>query len=299
MRTHKSITALLLTIAITFFIQGCATSPRNVASQDIDQVLNPVTDSLLSKEKAPLVFPASVGILMIPSNNSLKLPNTTLRLAADSLKKELLKNSRYINRVAIVNNSDLGKKFSLEDIRQAYAVDIVAVITFEQDQRSRRSGIAALSDIAVIPAFTVPTVELKTTSVVEGTIVHVPSNAVIFRTTGIDDRSTNMPSFTAQENGMREESIKGLAASAENFGMEVSQVLTGLTNFRMSNAVSMNDVIGGDLTSTEQSSANKKKGPENQWEQVNDYKRTGGTTTPWNLIVLVSFFALIKRRFIR
>ncbi|WP_141215560.1 hypothetical protein [Hahella sp. CCB-MM4] len=252
-------------------------------------------DSLISENKKPLVFPAAVGILMVPSNNTSMVPDSTLRLAAGTLKAELLKNSDYVNRVIVVNRSDIYEKHSLEEIRQLYGVDILTVITYQQDQRSDRNGFSALMDFAIIPAFTVPSVKTTTTSVIEGTIVHLPSNAVIFRASGLDSRSRYMTPVATQENGRNEESIESLVSSVKDFGTEVSGVLDGLKEFNLSNAISMNDVIGESPDSTNLAAADDNGHKKDQWEAVNNYKKSGGGSgSPFEVILLTALVIFLK-----
>lgn len=276
---------LLWVAVLIFSVQGCAIGPRSTASEDLSQILIPVKDSLVSVDKKPITFPATVGILMVPSRNTLMVPNSTLWLAAAELKKELLKNDSFINGVLIISTSDIRDKISLDTIRSMYGVDILAVLSYEQDQRSTRNSFATLMDLAIIPAFIVPSIKLTTSTVVDGKIVHIPSNAIVFRASGLDERSIFSTPASTQDGQPNEESIRGLATAVSDFGNNVSKILEGLEDFDYSSAVSMNDVID-----QEPSEVGTRGGAtrNDNWEKVDRYKRAGGAS-----IGLIELLALI------
>lgn len=285
---------ILLVVAMAIgFAQGCALSPRNSTSLGLSQVLEPVKDSLVATEKQPLVFPAIVGILMVPSENTRMTPTSTLRFAAEELKNELLKNEKYIKGVTIVSASDFREKVSLQKLRDMYGFDIVAVISYEQDQRSIQNGFSSLMDLAIVPAFVVPSVKIITSSVVDGKVVHIPSNAIIFRASGIDKRSKYMTSVSSQGAGANEESIKGLAAAVNDFGNNVSKILAGLDNYDFAKAVSMNDAIEAS-SGVPSNSINDVEG--NSWDKVDAYKRSGGALGIPELLALAFCLAGFARR---
>lgn len=268
----RYLTNIILALFLITSLQGCVIGPRSSASQGLSQILDPVTDSLVSMDKEPLVFPSTIAILMVPSPDTNMVPNSTLRLAAEELKQELLKNDKYINGVIVVSNSDIKEKITLKTLRKMYGVDIVAIISYQQDQRSSRNSFLSFLDLAIVPAYTIPSVKVTTSTVVDGKIVHIPSNAIIFRASGLNERSTHMTPVSSQENGTNEESIEGLKASIIDLGENVSNILTGLSEFDLSTAVSMDDVIEQSKISEENSSSLEGK----SWEKVDNYKRSGG-----------------------
>ena len=264
---------------IFLFLQGCAMAPRNTSSIDLSQIFEPIKDSLVSPNKKPLVFPATVAILMIPPTNNVMVPKSTLHIAAEGLKKELLKNSAFISGVRIINSRDIKGKVSLNTIRDMYGVDILALLSYEQDQRSTQNSLAALLNVAIVPAYAVPSVKLTTSTVVDGKIIHIPSNAIIFRTSGVSERSTYLTPVSTLEGRPNEESIVGLQSAVSDLGNNVRNILVGLKKFDLSNAVSMNELLKDDLTKT---AIIKSK----NWDKVDAYKRSGGSLGMLGLISL-------------
>ena len=253
-------------------IQGCGTlEPRSSSSRNLASVLEPAKDSLSLTEKKPLVFPAPVAVLMIPGDTFRMVPSSTLRLAAEELKKELLKNNAYINGVSIISTDDTRGKISLKTIRDLYGTDIVIVLSYEQDQRRTQGGFFTFLDIAIVPAFIVPSVKVTTSTVVDGKIIHIPSNAIIFRSDGTDERSTFLARISSEGSKTDEESISGFISATNKFGENVGKKLAQLDKFDMSQAVSMNKFMG------EQAGSPKKENdPNNNWARVDTYKQSGG-----------------------
>ena len=265
---------LLLVVAM-FLLQGCALGPRFSSSQNLSSILEPVKDSLASQDKKPLEFPAAVGILMVPPNSNHEIPGSTLHLAAQELKKELLKNEKYVKAVSIVSAGDFQEKITLNQISDLYGVDVVIIVSFEQDQRRVQNSVLALLNIAIVPAFIVPGVEVTTSSIVDGKVVHIPSNAIIFRAGGVDERTEHMTPFSAEEGGETEESILGLASSVTDLGKNISKILDGMEQFDPSSAVSMNNVIA-DASRNATAVSAAVKGSGQNWEKVDAYKKAGG-----------------------
>lgn len=268
-------------------IQGCGTlQPRSSSSMSLSSVLEPVKDSLASTEKKPLVFPATVAVLMVPGERSHMVPSSTLRLAAEELKKGLLKNSAYISGVSIINAEDIREKISLKTIRDLYGADIVAVISYEQDQRRTQGGFFTLLDLAVIPAFIVPGVKVTTSTVVDGKIIHVPSNAIIFRSSGTNERTTYLARVSTEGSKVDEESIDGFISAINKFGENVSGKLSSLDKFDMSKAVSMNKLIEEQAgTRGTQTASN------DSWRKVDTFKSSGGGAIGFLELLLLTCMA--------
>jgi rhombotail lipoprotein len=267
-----SIFKFILIGLVVIVIQGCGTlGPRSSSSKDLGSVLEPVKDSIVAKEKKPLIFPATVSVLMVPGNNHRMVPNSTLRLAAEELKKGLLKNAKYINGVSIISTDDIRGKIALNTIRDLYGTDIVVVLSYEQDQRRLQNGFFAFLDMLIIPVFIFPGVEVTTSTVVDGKIIHIPSNAIIFRSSGTDERSTYLSRYSSEGTKADEESIDGFTSAINKFGESVGIKLSQLDKFDMSQAVSMNKFIEGQA-----GSQRKQSSPGDNWARVDTYKGSGG-----------------------
>ena len=262
----------IITTLVAITIQGCANvAPKSSRSVELGDILVPVKDSLTAIEKKPLKFPATVALLMVPGTNRSEVPNSTLRIAAEALKKELLKNTNYVSSVPIVNTDDTQRKMPLSTIRDLYGADVVIILSYEQDQRRTQNSFFAFLDAAILPAFVIPSVKVTTSTVVDGKVIHIPSNAIIFRSSGVDEKESHITSFTSGRRQADEETIATFVAATKKFGENVSGKLANLDKFDMSQAVSMNTLIDG------QAGVQKKvRDPNDQWAKVDTYKSSGG-----------------------
>lgn len=245
---------------------GCVQQiARSTASKSVSRMIEPVKDSQKITKKTPLTFPVSVAIVTVPGEPNLgQLPHTTLRQAAGNLRQQLLTHSKYVGTVTVVEQNDFGDTISLGKIGTLYGADIAIILSHQQDQRGGQSGFFALMDATGVGAFLVPGVEIKTTSVIEGKLIHIPSNAIIFRASGTDQRSSHATSY-AHNKSLTEESIKSILAATTNFGDELGRTLTRFDEFDLSKAVPVSV-----LETEEAAPAN------DSWRKVDTYKRTGG-----------------------
>jgi len=262
---------LCLAVIVCMNLSGCVGHTTSMsASTPINKIIVPVKDSTRIVNKEPLTFPASVAVLMVPSQNSSRgIPSTTLRKAASALKQQLLANPKYVKSVKVVTEDPTKEKISLEKIRMVYGTDIAILLSYQQDQISDQSGWGFL-DITIIGAFVVPGVETQTSSIIDGNVIHIPSNAIIFRASGTDERSINSTSF-GQEGAVTDESIKSFLAATTDFGEKLTDSLSKFDNYDFSRAVPLSVLTEGD---SDEAATGK---PANDyWKRVDTYKSTGG-----------------------
>lgn len=242
---------------------------KHTASAPLAVVLDTTRESRQAENKSPLNIPASVAILFIPANdpqnNSVAV--TTLRQAADQLKAQLLANPKYISAVTVVPVEE--GKISLERIRTLYATDVVILLSYQQDQRSRQAGAYGMLDVTIVGAFLVPGVVTVTTSVVDGYVVHVPNNAIIFRSSGMSERTARSSTY-AEVSTAKEESLSGMKDATIDFGKNLTAALARFEQFDLAQAVPATFLTEGPQDNGTYQSANS------YWDKVEKYKNTGG-----------------------
>ncbi len=259
---------------ITFFtlaiLSGCGSfATKGSASEPLNSMLETTKDSRQSTTRAPLSFPASVAIIFIPSKHQ-DVPATTLRLAGDQLKQQLLAQTKYIRSVAVVAVEDAKTKIDLSKIRAMYDADIAIILSYQQDQQSQQSGPGGLVDATIVGAFLVPSVKTMTSTLIDGKIVHIDSDALMFRTSGIDSRSTHSTSY-GRDAAFSQQSIKGILAATEDLGNTLTTTLTQFDHYDLSQAVSMSA-----LTVADTEAAVADGSHDDQWRKVNNFKFSGG-----------------------
>jgi rhombotail lipoprotein len=252
-------------------LSGCAQQiVRRSSSAPLAQIMEPVRDSRQTAQKTPLTFPATVAIVAVPGKEGRSIPDTTLRQAAEKLKQQLLASPKYIGSVAVVTEDDMGGRLSLEKIRQVYAADVAIILSHHQDQRTSQSGMAGLMDATLVGLFVVPGVEIHTSTVVDGRVIHIPSNAIIFTASGANERTYHSTTF-AREGNATEESLEGILAATAQFGTALTTKLAKFDTYDLSQAVPVSILTAG---SPAEGAGGK---PANDyWKKVDSYKATSG-----------------------
>ncbi len=266
----------LLLFCVVLFIgaicSGCGQHRnllRSAASVPLAEMIEPVKDSQQTAQKKPLKLPASVAIMFVPAKLSY-VPLTTLRQAAEQLKQQLLANPQYISSVALVSNDDMRSKMPLRAVQQVYAVDVAIILSYQQDQRNSQGGVAGFLDLTIVGNYIIPGVRTDTASFVDGKVVHIPSDALIFRASGADTRSAHSTSHSEQ-NVAIEESLASLLAATADFGKSLSQTLKKFDNYDLSQAVLMSA-----LTTSPAGNSPTGKPANDYWRSVDTYKSSGG-----------------------
>jgi rhombotail lipoprotein len=288
---RKRILGFSALLAVALALAGCANNGRvrQASSMPLDKVIENAKDSRVTADKSPLTFPASVAVLMVPASGG--VPQTDLHQAAETLKKKLLENRKYIGAVSIVSTFDVSKKTTLEQVGASYAADVVILVFYQQYQRTVQSGPAALLDIAIVPAFTVPGVKVNTATLIEGVVAHIPSNAVIFRTSAYDERSAYSTSYS-EANTAASTSVESFDAAMVNFGNDLSETLDRFDRFDVSKAPSMNALT----ESAGEAGAGGSAASNDYWKKVDSFKSGGGAFDPVILLLFGAAWAIARRR---
>lgn len=273
---------LSLVIVVFSFVnlEGCVHQPisKSSSSVPLSSFIKPISDSRQIDKKTPLKFPAAVSILFIPGgtindkqsyiSSYGAVPYTTLNKAAQELKKQLLSFPKYISSVSVVQADEVAGRLSLEDIRRSYASDIVVVLSYKQDQRNSQTGVAGLLDLSIVGAYTVPGVETITNTLIDAKVIHIPNNALIFRTSATNEHKS-FSTTHGEKSTAEEESIKGILAATAEIGDALTKTLTKFDNYDISQAVPM-----ANLYSNSNELPNKQSN--DYWAKVDNYKTSGG-----------------------
>ncbi len=270
---------LYLALAVFSFVslEGCHHQMSKTSSSvPLSSFIKPISDSRQIDKKTPLSFPASVSILFIPGGTMTKgvhnpsfydgVPYTTLNKAAQELKKQLLTNPKYISSVTVVQADEALSNISLGNIRASYGTDIVIILSYKQDQRNSQTGVAGLLDITIVGAFVVPGVETTTSTLIDAKVIHIPNNALIFRTSGTDERSTYSTSYGEKSTAV-DESINGIIAATTEIGNALTKTLSKFENYDISQAVPIANLYANESGNIQSN---------DYWKKVDAYKSSGG-----------------------
>ena len=285
---NNSIAIAMITCSL---LSGCAQySARSAASLPLNSIIEPAKDSRQVEQKSTLTFPASVAILFIPSSN---VPETTLRESADSLKQQLLLNTKYVRSVSIVATEDIRSKISLAQIRAMYDAEIAMILSFKQDQHYQQSGPGGLMDLTIVGAMTIPSVGTTTSTNIDGKLIHIASNALVFRQSGTDKRTTYSTSYGV-DSTLAEQSSLSILAATTNFGKALENTLSKFDRFDAAQAISL-DI----LTANDQGASKDSAPTDTNWNKVDRFKFSGGGSLDILSLALVLPYAccMYRRRF--
>lgn len=288
-------TLALIAVFSIVALSGCASmTKRSSSSAPMAKVISTVQDSRQAQEKKPLVVPADVVIMFIPGPTNL-VPGTTLRQAADNLKKQLLNYPKYVKSVSVVSSDYVKTKVSLAQIRSLYSADIIVILSYEQDQLTSRSGLAGLVDLTIVGMFLVPGVETKTATYVDGKVIHIPSNSMVLRASGSDKRSKFSTTYGA-DGTSAEESIESILKATSDLGDSLGKSLAKFDNYDISQAISLALLDSDGAADSGGKAGGKAERTNDYWEKVDTYKSSGGGSfglVP--LLISVAVFYAVRR----
>lgn len=265
-----------LIVAVSVLSTGCAhhNLSRSSSSAPLSEILEPMKDSRRAVDKAPLTLPASVAIVMVPAKGPgwgmTMVPPTTLRVAADELKQQLLAQPKYVRAVSIVSPEDMKSKISLEQIRDLYNADIAVMLSYVQDQRNNQNTVLGVLDLTIVGTYLIPGVATHTSSIVDGKVVHLASSAIIFRASGTDERSTHSTSQSEMSTA-NDESINSLKAAVSDFGKSLTNAIDKFDQSDFAKAPLLTALLG-----KETPNGTKAKPANDYWANVDSYKTSGG-----------------------
>lgn len=253
-------------------LAGCINGQLSRATQSVSlsKFVTAPQDSRQAKKLEPLNFPVSLAIAFVPDGKE-NIPLTTLRLAAEALKTELKKNSKYIGDISIVQNDDRQGTISLDEIQRGYGADTIIILSYQQDQRQSQSGVAGLLDISVVGAFVFPGVTNKTVTSIEAKIIHIPNNAILFRPSGFNENSTLSTTYGSRKT-LQNESDTSFMLATKDLAKNISDILFRLEKFDIERAANFT------IPAEPEKNKNSPIPPhQNNWDTVNSFKQSGGS----------------------
>ena len=283
MKFHRILLTGLIIMSLGA-LAGCARyAVKSSASESLASVIDTVRDSRQSTQAAALEFPASVAVIFVPGKVN-GVSETVLHRAEVKLKEQLLANPKYIRSVTIVSVDVVRSKVSLRQIRSMYDADIAVILSYRQDQVQQQSGPGGVMDATLVGALVVPSVETKTATLVDGSVIHIPNNAILFTGSGSDERRAFSTTYGVPAT-RAEQSNQGVVAATESFGRTITKTLDRFDNFDFSQAVTLS-VSASDGTAY--AAGTGETG--DQWNKVNSFKLSGGgSIDPLTMAIMLPF----------
>jgi len=182
-------TALLSVMMIV--AAGCAgVQGRHTTTSVVDYLYPNQTDPVTEQGTPVLNLPMSVGIAFVPD----KPGQPPAHALTEAKKTELLERVAahfrkldYIKSIQIIPSAYLtarGGFENLNQIRTMYAVETIALVSYDQAQFTDE-GVASVLYWTIVGAYVVPGEKNSTSTMVDAVVMHIPSRKMLFRAPGV------------------------------------------------------------------------------------------------------------------
>lgn len=235
------------------------------------------------QQKKPLSLPAKVGITFVPtSGNNLSIPETTKKQVMESVRLELAKHKKCIAVAHSIPSSYLqpqGGIAELERIAGQFDVDVIVLLSANQLQKYERNPLAAFMDVTIVGSYMIPGTTVDTSTLLEATVIHMPSRALVFRTEGSDETHSRATQFGSSGTALND-SVASIEDASKNLVASIGKSLSKFEKFDATRAVAIRTL------------PNPVVDRQNYWENVNEYKASGGGAFDIGWIVLIGASAV-------
>lgn len=296
----KWVSLICVLAAVT--IGGCAADvhrTRVTGTAPIFSYLSLKDSTIGGAPTDPLTFPTRVAIVYAPPLSTKpqteQVPQTTLHAAAESLKKQLLVHSNYVKSVVIGHT---GETLSLEQIRNMYGCDIVVILSYSQLQSAERGGISKALDITLVGGHLYPGVTISTETGIEATVIHAPTQYILFTESGSNSRKTySIPGGV--DTSARNEAREGFTEAMDNLANRVGKIIVTYDATKQVQVATLGSRGGMSMQSLVSMAAERQETRKtDSWEDVNIYKSSGRGSLDYGfcLVAAVIAAAAITRR---
>lgn len=296
----KWVSLICVLAAVT--IGGCAADvhrTRVTGTAPIFSYLSLKDSTIGGVPTDPLTFPTRVAIVYAPPLSTKpqteQVPQTTLHAAAESLKKQLLVHSNYVKSVVIGHT---GETLSLEQIRNMYGCDIVVILSYSQLQSAERGGISKALDITLVGGHLYPGVTISTETGIEATVIHAPTQYILFTESGSNSRKTySIPGGV--DTSARNEAREGFTEAMDNLANRVGKIIVTYDATKQVQVATLGSRGGMSMQSLVSMAAERQETRKtDSWEDVNIYKSSGRGSLDYGfgLVAAVIAAAAITRR---
>lgn len=303
----KTLALAALCLSLTACVGMQSASIKTVTRQSsLTSYLSSGNTTLSVPQKKPLTLPITVGVAFVPSQNSTQdLPETTKKKIIDAVCAQLTTHKKYVSNAFPIPTSYLrpqGGISALVPVAKEFDADVVILLATNQSQKQQRNPVAALLDITVIGQYLIPGTSIDTNTVLEAAVLHVPSQALIFRADGADEMKSAASRYgataTAQNDGV---------TSIENASKKlVVSIAESLIKFEKFDTSKIEEMRLNSSTSTDDAERQNRQhqllspppAKDDYWKRVGEYKRSGGGAFGgvWLALIGVTAVCAARRR---
>lgn len=217
----------IVSIIIFGLFFGCVSQSSHYKSSVVQYLYPEKKDPIETPEIPILSLPINVGVAFVPEVSS------GLKNFSEKDKMELLKEiSKHFKGYDFVKSIELipsaylrpnGSFSNLDQIRTMFAVDVIALISYDQTQFTDE-GLASITYWTLIGAYIVPGEKNDTHTMVDAAVYDIKSRKMLFRAPGISHIKSSATPVNLTEQ-LRNDSLEGFKRASEDLIVNLDEQL--------------------------------------------------------------------------
>lgn len=222
------VAVLLALIGLSFALAGCATTRERHALSSVVDFLYPDTKEPVVAPAVPvLTLPLRVGVAFVPS----KAHGSTV--LTEQRKTQLLQQVAdhfrqypFVRDIAIISSAYLrpqGGFPNLDQIRTAYGIDVVALVSYDQIQFTDE-GDLSLTYWTIVGAYDIAGEKYDTQTMLDTVVLDIKSRKMLFRAPGTSHVKASATLINVSEQ-LRHDSASSFDEAAKQMIVNLDQQL--------------------------------------------------------------------------
>lgn len=181
---------LPILFSIILFLNGCSMlGPEKVRHSKTTSLVNFLyPNGQIPKDlKSPtLHLPLRVGLAYIPDANHKNHINNSLKLELLNQIKAQFEGLKYVNSIEVIPSlylSGHSSKNQLDQIRQLYQLDVIALVSYDQIV-NRKENLLAISYLTIVGNYIFPGSHFDVSTLIDMALIDLDSKRLLFRAAG-------------------------------------------------------------------------------------------------------------------
>lgn len=222
---------LLALCLLSIVLSGCAVLSPPRSERRATSLMNYLYPGKSGKTESPtlptLTVPLRVGVAFVPATGDsgkpaaaswedAAFPEVSRKRLIETVAAQF-RSLPFVRAIEIIPTSYLtpgGGFKNLDQVRQLFGVDVIALLSFDQTQNTDR-GILSLTYWTIVGAYVVPAEKNLTLTLLDAAVFDIPSRTLLFRAPGVSTVQGDATPVNLSE-ALRLNSERGFRESATN-----------------------------------------------------------------------------------
>jgi len=200
-----------------------------ISKSSVVQYLYPEQKAPVETPEIPILsLPIDVGVAFVPEVSGGRLKNFSEKNKMELLKEisEHFKKYDFVKSIELIPSAYLrpnGSFSNLDQIRTMFAVDAIALISYDQTQFTD-GGLASITYWTLIGAYIVPGEKNDTHTMVDAAVYDIKSRKMLFRAPGISHIKSSATPVNLTEQ-LRRDSLEGFKRASQELTVNLDEQL--------------------------------------------------------------------------